>query len=618
MAVKYYGKSGSALNTGLTPASPKLTIQDAVNLAVAGDIVECVDTTAEIYYESIVPPVSGSAIAGPIVIKGAKAGTVRLTTVDGSTAVGGTWTLATGSESVTGCGGGSFNFTGKNIYRLAGLSPEPYLLMDPSGDVFIRIHRDYMGTVREQNNYCLTGPEQMGAATGATSGTDYGYSWWNGLEVMWGYRPSSGVTYVRYRGGDDPNTKALRYSGYGAVFDLTGKSYIYLDGFIIRGRNIGVIITPTTITGGANYDGPLTSHNIINDCNIQAPDHCVFISGRTDTPEVAGCKLESGLLGMRLYPPLSSIKDPTLVYEAAREPSWRQYAFLKFMNDKSNSLSTTGVGCFSGNTSGGALIQPTNVEVHHSEITNLVLGMECSGGNGIYVHHNTIHNLSDTGFQLTNNSPTNVEFHHNLFYEGKYGIRVHFCQQDGNLYIYNNRFTGAQGVSDFVYLDCQGGGNANMVVRVYHNSFHGGNTIFQWGATTNFANFLSVNNFANHPHVINSSCPTLDAVDYFSATSSIGCGGGSYGTHNSSSAVPIWTLGTTPNDVELNFIVPVGHSILASGLDISQTFTLVGTSYGALPGYTAGYFTGAAPDRGIIAEVGAAPFIGRAYIGQGF
>jgi hypothetical protein len=57
----------------------------------------------------------------------------------------------------------------------------------------------------------------------------------------------------------------------------------------------------------------------------------------------------------------------------------------------------------------------------------------------------------------------------------------------------------------------------------------------------------------------------------------------------------VWSLGSEPD-----WAVPGTSTAYCSGLDLSDTFTIRGVTYGPLPGMTPGYFPGAKPNLGAV------------------
>jgi hypothetical protein len=66
-----------------------------------------------------------------------------------------------------------------------------------------------------------------------------------------------------------------------------------------------------------------------------------------------------------------------------------------------------------------------------------------------------------------------------------------------------------------------------------------------------------------------------------------------FGAHNVRLGAAIWGLTSIPD-----FSLSVGSSAIDAGIDLSQSFTVEGTTYPALPGMTGGYYQGSAPDIG--------------------
>ncbi len=81
-----------------------------------------------------------------------------------------------------------------------------------------------------------------------------GMPFWDGIEAMWGYRPSNGYTYIRFRNYDNPNGKDLRISRgppynnstqYAAV-RLLSVRHNTLRNFHVAGSRCGIGLDATT------------------------------------------------------------------------------------------------------------------------------------------------------------------------------------------------------------------------------------------------------------------------------------------------------------------------------------------------------------------------------------
>src|SRR3990167_5375589 len=66
-----------------------------------------------------------------------------------------------------------------------------------------------------------------------------------------------------------------------------------------------------------------------------------------------------------------------------------------------------------------------------------------------------------------------------------------------------------------------------------------------------------------------------------------------FGSHNVRMQSPVWGTATIPD-----FTLTAGSPAINAGVDLSRPFTVDGVSYNVLPGMSAGYFSGSAPDIG--------------------
>ena len=263
-AATYFVRSGG---TGInctqyqTVGTASGTIQAAINCtSTGGDVV---DIGPGVFHERVTFPASGS-VGNPIIVRGAldPAGGL-LTTVDGTSAITGAWQLANDTQNVDACGGsfaGTATLSGSGTYRINTPSSEPWHVQEGTGKKLLRISNQWMNGTRDYNNYCRSGFEFLNKPSNFIDDVDWGVSYWDGIEALWGYSSATGYTYVRYRDGTNPGTKNLRWAPGGeydfessSVVEINARSNITISNLIIQGALNGVLIRGGGNQGGGNY-----------------------------------------------------------------------------------------------------------------------------------------------------------------------------------------------------------------------------------------------------------------------------------------------------------------------------------------------------------------------------
>ena len=174
-------------------SSPLRSIQRAVDLAQAGDTIE---VGAGTFRERLVIRGRGEAGA-PIVIQGARAPSGELLTVlDGSEAVT-DWVPVTKQAWPSARGTWS-----PGIYKTRSIPYEPFCMV--SGDKDIAKLSWKPGSKYDMFEYIGLPEDEIVN----TQYNDLDVPYWDMIGAL--YAHHEGTTYVRFRGGEDPNTRDVR------------------------------------------------------------------------------------------------------------------------------------------------------------------------------------------------------------------------------------------------------------------------------------------------------------------------------------------------------------------------------------------------------------------------
>jgi parallel beta-helix repeat protein len=217
-----------------------------------------------------------------------------------------------------------------------------------------------------------------------------------------------------------------------------------------------------------------------------------------------------------------------------------------------------------------------NTQVVGNEIYNGMMGIVYYGvtSNNV-VSDNTFHNFSDIGIYMNADLVT-LTVTGNLFYDAAHHMRLESMSRSHTIYIYTNRFHNPHygpsgGGGKHIFIPPPGGNTSPTKVWVYHNSFAGGGWAVDLGGTAERS----------------FSFPLLHVLNNFISTNGISSGGtGSIGELASNYIDKLWFNNTIPD-----FVLPVGHKALGSGIDLMAR---------GLPGMTTTYYTAGRPDIGAI------------------
>ena len=193
-ATYYVTTTGSDANSG-SSADPFRTLQKGASVAQAGDTVR---VGAGVYYERIWIPRSGQP-GQPITFEGERgAGGEWLTIIDGGTTTTSGWVPAPE--------------VGSGVYKITSFPFEPGSMAVEEG-----------GTVKDipkihKTSTAFTHLAKPADATEVTHYLGITVNFWDGIEAL--YYHTGSTLYVRFRNGDNPNSKTIRVGIDGWQGDL--------------------------------------------------------------------------------------------------------------------------------------------------------------------------------------------------------------------------------------------------------------------------------------------------------------------------------------------------------------------------------------------------------------
>jgi hypothetical protein len=585
--VKTPANGGNDNNLG-TNASPWATHTKALTIVQPGDVV---NSGSGIFYERPSPTTSGTALQR-IVFNGDPGGG---TIIDGTSAIAGSWALATEPELV-----------GKGVWSISsGINSDGGTLIEGTSVILIhQILSRYMDG-ETLDGYNFTDPDTQWYANGLqllkpATNVMHPYDevlYWDGVEALWGYRSVNNRAYIRYRNGDNPNSKNLRWNS-GATLSLNGVSYYTFNNYVWQGG------TPVVFVGGG------ASYNIINGKKLLAGHYRYGEFGAAYYNKITNCELTSRLLGYLTY-----VNNRANNYD--RNVEFHQYTTDKFLWGASAERDASWV-----TWDYAADQRPTGGEVSNCVIHDAPQAAHWAfGGDGMRLLNNTIYNHGQC-FYLQGGASnwghaSNFQIHGNLIRGGKYIIRsnnLHYLSGFGQCYFTANRIndTANMGQGNYMAIDGLDPGDPNLALDIWfaHNTFSGHTTTMMYvGVPTNppggakYVNNIWIPSnayiFAADDWTVEGTPAMVPAWDYSAhygsfTFSSNPPGPSWYGPNNIILSSPIWPWNMT----ESTFALPTGHPCRNSGIDVSKSFTIRGVQYGALPNFPTGYFGGAAPHMG--------------------
>ena len=578
----YVSPTGNDGNPG-TQGSPLLTIQAGVNKAHAGDLVMVLAGT---YDEEVTFPRSGTE-GFPITVRGeVDGGGNPLAVIDNAASITATWIAAPE--------------VGSGVYK-AKLGYEPLMMLLDSEQV-LRLTDELMAgdSVRVGGVWPGTGFNILASPANWLWANPFGQqctvAFWDGVEAAYGYL--NDTTYIRFKDGDDPNTKNLRGNDdYRRGFFLDLDSFITLGHLRIQGTYYPVF-------------GDSASSCVIENCVVRNGVARVSFQYGHDNI-VKDNDLSRGAFGLH-YGPWESI-DASFPGDAPE--CIEAYLFAKYMD---------------GDLGGINLAYEDGDEISGNSIHNTHVGIHLNfNATHTSIHDNTISQLSSTGIEEfpVLSGKDSSRFFDNTFKQCAIGIRISAIGYEGDscreAFIYNNRFYNdvARGAGivfheavDYDYNIINGLAKAPNI-WFYHNSWAGGTV---WGGPNRYAcsRMKFLNNIMSMQYMI-ANMAVADVEDSFLVSSfDYNFLGGDYNyyglmvfattdSHNiwdddtvgGDTAHQVWPLGSEPY-----WVVPYASPAYHAGLDLSHPFILRGTTYGPLPGVAPDYFPGLAPNLGAVQD----------------
>ena len=269
---------------------------------------------------------------------------------------------------------------------------------------------------------------------------------WDGLDALYCY--SSGTTYFRFRGGEDPNDSTF----YIAADDskaayLLNKAYIVLENLNFMGGEYGIL-----------FDGSGTHDCIVRDCKIESSNNEIRTINTCNNIEIDNNEITKNSLST--YKPgcyTGTVTYPMAVYR-------HLYEFAKYRID--------GLGGSSDNVDCGIKMyhRTDDMDIHDNTITNCVCGIYIQGED-CNIYNNTFENASSFGIYFHTSSDGSSAYY-NYFDNTNFPFRFNYVDVGGarTNYVYSNSIY-IPDAGQAIYIYTSTASLSIIDVYFYNNSF---------------------------------------------------------------------------------------------------------------------------------------------------
>jgi parallel beta-helix repeat protein len=269
---------------------------------------------------------------------------------------------------------------------------------------------------------------------------------WDGLDAVYCYVSSTGTTYLRFRGGEDPNDSTF----YIAAEESRGvyiynKSYLRIDSLNVVGGEYGI-----------EFDGSGSNHCIVQNCNIESSN--LKIRTRNSCNNITINNNEFSNNNLSVYSPGAYTGSTGYTLAVYRH----LYEFAKYRVDVSSS---DNVDC-----AVKMVHVSDNIIIHDNTITDCIDGIYIQGED-CEVYDNTIVNNSSFGVYVHEDTDGTI-IHGNYFYNSNFPFRFNYIDEGTarTITIYNNRVY-IPDAGQVVYIYTNSSGISIITVYFYNNSF---------------------------------------------------------------------------------------------------------------------------------------------------
>lgn len=584
-----------------------LKIQMAVDNAHAGNSI---NVKPGVYYERIEIANSGNE-NNPITITGERGQNDEwLTIIDGSDATSG-WVPATEIDP-----------QGNGAYKTTNIDYASYAMI-AKGDKSILVITDLDHFQNGLDGWRILSMRPNESYNNRDFGT---VEYFDGHQAYAGYH--EGVTYIRFKDGQNPNEMNVRSSPGGPDCDNRIKNdfvFCPIKGSAILIQNKSNIILKDFLIRGARYSvemiGPDSYNNVIDSNHMMNGNGRVYLGYGAHDNNISNNKMELNPFGA-FNPGPWKVKEgylPEGISMAELNARSSYYWYHKNFVSGWEASADSGVRFY---------LNGLNNKVFGNKIFNGcvgigIIGLDPNGNHiakDIEIYDNEIFNMSGEGIMI-NRFAEEIDIHDNLIYNNMKNIRIQHVELGGkSARIYNNKFYNPQKIGEHIYwhqdptcTDSPQFPSDPDEMRIYHNSFSGGLSILGFGAAFH-SNGLTNTYFINN--IFSTNFLLYDLVEGYPNCNPEGDWEIGIFDHNWIGAnylnnnAPIWARVNANiqriSEVMWNFnsapdfVIPNGSDAINSGLDLSVEQTIDGKTFGPLPGINASYYGDGFADLGAI------------------
>ena len=280
---------------------------------------------------------------------------------------------------------------------------------------------------------------------------------WDGLEVLYGYK--DGITFLRFRGEDNPNEKKIKAAPEGSAIKIDNSSHITICNFQIKGAQKAIMVK-----GSGSSDVTIENSHLSN-----GNARISFLNGPRNNI------IRNNTITMNYYAPKFLGAGESHGYEDLI----RRYVYYNFKFVISSVKTSDDVGIRMVNSGPGNIITNNlifggliGVSAYARKIVSPIDGLEVS--------HNIINNMSSVGI-TSSEGIINAKYHDNIVYNCNINIRLHDINKSTDIgrkvYIYNNRLWNHAGYHFYVHTSTTKNPVKYPEYFIYHNSLSGGRFI---------------------------------------------------------------------------------------------------------------------------------------------
>ncbi len=576
------------------------TLQKAIDVAVAGDRIFI---KAGIYDGRRITLKNSGSAGKPIVIEGETSSSgERLVTLDGGEAM-------TGWVSAPEIGDGVYKIANKVSPVSSSINDIPYVVVVDGKYVDPLKSNNYMDMSIEWKKYITLdqnaevtadNPEHAQSNPALLGKVKF----WDVTKAI--FYATKEYTYMRLADKSNPNNHTVRGAfyvpGYWSYDTLVikDKSYITIKNINFRTYNNAI-----SVRGSDAHDIVITNNKVESlrvGIEVQSGAHDIDISNNEIPLLHFGASF--GAWG----------GSETMTGSQRYEYDLKQAIYQWYHHWIFNSSSFMGISlsAYAGN----------NIDVGNNKITDGFIAIDVTAEksspmNNIRVHDNYISRFS-SGAIYARGALVNLEIYNNVTNDANYGVRNHELDMNATrkVYIYNNWFTNPAHVGNGIFFHYLSGNPVPTnppEIYIYHNNFLGGKNglnfdayVSEYGGAKGMVvlnNIISSGDYdltgANAPekdffgafdyNTIDNISPAYTTRNWFGPNNIV---------RKNVSEPRIMTTDSGPGTK-----ISSDSKAYKNGLDLSKSLSINGRTIVSLPGINPGYFSGKAPDIGVIANL---------------